>query len=100
MYEMTTDEVLQAIEAKEDILLIDVREADEVAAGHIENSLHIPLGEVPQAVESLQEQNKKMIMICRSGARSANATMYLRQFDIEAYNMIGGILDWRGELIY
>ncbi|HEY9571267.1 hypothetical protein CH76_08330 [Lysinibacillus sp. BF-4] len=100
MYEMTTDEVLAALEAGEELVLIDVREQEEIEAGHMEGIVHIPMGDIPNAVDSLKEHNKKYVIVCRSGSRSGNVTMYLRQFDIDAYNMIGGMLDWRGEVIY
>lgn len=100
MYEMTTDEVLAAIEAGEEFILIDVRETEEIEAGHIEGIVHIPMGDIPGAVDSLKEQGKKFVIVCRSGARSGNVTMYLRQFDIDAYNMVGGMIDWQGEVIY
>lgn len=99
MYEMTAKEVEIALDNNEDIHLIDVREIDEVESGHIPGITHIPLGSIPEYIDNLKPQTT-YIIVCRSGARSANATAYLRQYDIDAYNMVGGMLAWEGEVQY
>lgn len=100
MYEMTTEQVASALAAGEELVVIDVREQHEIETGHIEGIVHIPMGQIPYAVDSLKEHDKKYIIVCRSGSRSYNVTMYLRQFDINAYNMTGGMLDWHDEIIF
>ena len=73
--------------------LVDVREADELDAdGRIEGALHIPLGDLGERAAELQGQ--RVVLVCRSGARSGMAADALRASGWEAYNVDGGILRW------
>ncbi len=78
----------------EDFLIVDVRERSELAAGKIENAYPMPLASLPMRMSELKN-NKKIIMVCRSGARSAQACMFLQQngFD-NVYNLRGGMIGW------
>jgi rhodanese-related sulfurtransferase len=76
----------------EGLLVLDVREDDEWEAGHVEDSLHIPmmnLGERYAEVGSGQ-----MLVVCRSGHRSAQATAYLVAQGFDAVNLEGGLIAW------
>ena len=77
--------------------LIDVREPQEFNAelGHAPGAVLIPLGTLPQRLAEIGK-DKPVALICRSGARSARATLFLRQngFDRVA-NVSGGMLRWR-----
>jgi glyoxylase-like metal-dependent hydrolase (beta-lactamase superfamily II)/rhodanese-related sulfurtransferase len=77
--------------------LIDVREPQEFndALGHAPGAVLIPLGQLPQRFQEIPK-DKPVAVICRSGARSARATLFLRQngFDRVA-NVSGGMLRWR-----
>lgn len=83
-------EVQAKLEAGEALNLIDVREVAEVEAGHIPGITHIPLGLLEFR---MQELDKKMpyIMVCRSGGRSGQATMFLESQGFDVTNMTGGI---------
>lgn len=83
---------------EEDIIIIDVREDEEVAQGIIETAKHIPLGNIPEAVADL-DKNKSYILVCRSGARSMNASKYMDEQGFKVSNMKGGMLEWEGEVI-
>jgi len=76
-----------------DITVLDVREDDEWAAGHIEGAVHIPLSEVPGRLAELPAADQ-LVVACRSGARSAQATAYLQQIGIAAVNLGGGMQAW------
>jgi len=80
-------------EEKDKVLLLDVRTPPEHAQIRIPNSILIPLDELRYAFQSLPK-DKKIIVYCRSGERSAFATYFLRQMGYEAYNLAGGILIW------
>jgi sulfur dioxygenase len=79
------------------VYLIDVREPQEFndALGHAPGAVLIPLGQLPQRFQEIPK-DKPVAIICRSGARSARATLFLRQngFDRVA-NVSGGMLRWR-----
>lgn len=80
------------------IVVIDVREAEEVALGMINESIHIPMSEIPHAIPSFDNE-KHYILVCRSGSRSESVTKYLMKKGYHASNLVGGIIDWRGEII-
>ncbi|WP_088032816.1 rhodanese-like domain-containing protein [Evansella clarkii] len=94
MKEYSPKEVNELIKSNdENIVVIDVRENEEVAAGKIPEAVHIPLGELPEAAGGLNKE-KQYIMVCRSGARSSKATEFMEASGFIAVNMAGGMLHW------
>ncbi|MCM3237333.1 rhodanese-like domain-containing protein [Heyndrickxia oleronia] len=92
---ITPDELKEKLERGEKLNLIDVREADEVAEGMIPEAKHIPMGEIPESLDQL-DQNLEYIMICRSGGRSARVCQFLQDNGYKVVNMEGGMLNWTG----
>ena len=88
-------DVLEAQNRTEDgALLVDVREQNEYDDAHIPGSILLPLSEFAQRYEELPK-DKPLIMQCRSGARSGQATEFLLQNGYsDVVNMAGGILAW------
>jgi rhodanese-related sulfurtransferase len=76
-----------------DVQLVDVRQPHEWEAGHIAEATHIELAELPAQVDTL-DRARPVVLVCRSGARSAMATAALTQAGFDAHNMAGGMLDW------
>jgi rhodanese-related sulfurtransferase len=74
-------------------LLLDVREPDEWAAGHVPGAVHIPLGQLVERVDELPE-DRQVVVICRSGARSARAAAFLASSGFDAVNLAGGMHAW------
>lgn len=96
--ELTTSQVEQIIADKaEAVILVDVREQEEVEQGIIQEAIHIPLGEIPEAYKEF-DQEKHYIIVCRSGNRSNKAAEFLQEQGIKVSNMVGGMLDWQGEV--
>lgn len=83
-------------EKKTSVHLIDVRRPDEYTGelGHIEGTQLIVLDTLPEHLESLPK-DEPIVFVCRSGARSAQATAFALQngFD-QVFNMQGGMLKW------
>ncbi|SDM12061.1 rhodanese-like domain-containing protein [Sediminibacillus halophilus] len=96
--EITSAELQEMLEQGENISLIDVREEEEVANGMIEGAVHIPLQEIPEAVESLDKQ-MEYVLICHSGMRSMNAAIFMQEEGFVVRNLVGGMMKWDGELI-
>jgi len=67
-------------------VILDVRSQREWDAGHIENSIHIPLSELKNRVDEVKKLNKPIIACCASGVRSAKAAKFLNLNNIEAIN--------------
>jgi rhodanese-related sulfurtransferase len=67
-------------------VIIDVRTPAEFAGGHVAGSMNIPLQEIPQRLEEIKAMKQPFILCCASGARSGQATNYLRNQGIECEN--------------
>ncbi|MET7499754.1 rhodanese-like domain-containing protein [Streptomyces microflavus] len=86
-------------EVPSDGLILDVRENDEWAAGHVEGALHIPMSDFVGRFGELTEaagEGWRVHVMCRVGGRSAQVTQYLVQQGIDAVNIDGGMLSWDG----
>ena len=82
-----------------EIAIIDVREPDEFVGplGHIRGAKLIPLGQLGARVDELP-RDRPLVIACRSGARSAHATLMLQRAGFtRVANLNGGMLRWRGE---
>lgn len=97
MKTITAEEVESKLVAGEALNLIDVREPEEVAEGHIPNIKHIPLGDLEARLSELNKETP-YIIVCRSGNRSGKATTFLEENGFDVTNMTGGMLDWSGEV--
>jgi rhodanese-related sulfurtransferase len=71
---------------KEGAVVIDVRTTEEYAGGHVKGSKNIVLNSIPGKVAEIKKMNKKVIAVCRSGARSGQATSFLKQQGIDVIN--------------
>ena len=77
----------------EQVQIVDVREVDEYRDGHIEGSTLIPLGVLPHRVDELQ-RDVPVVVVCRSGNRSAQACELLTQRGFQAVSLRGGLSSW------
>ncbi|MFD3805195.1 rhodanese-like domain-containing protein [Streptomyces sp. NPDC058611] len=79
--------------------VLDVREDDEWAAGHVEGALHIPMSDFVSRFGELTEaapDGARVHVMCRVGGRSAQVTQYLVRQGIDAVNIDGGMQAWDG----
>ena len=97
MKTIDAQEVQERLEAGEQLNIIDVREADEVAEGKIPEAVHIPLGLVEFRMNEL-DKNKEYFIVCHAGGRSARAVQFLDSQGYNVTNIAGGMLAWEGEL--
>ena len=74
-------------------LLLDVREADEWDAGHAPAAVLIPMGQVQGRLGEL-DVDRRVVVICRSGGRSAAITQSLCAQGYDAVNVVGGMRAW------
>ena len=100
--EVSCKELYRCIELASEgaIRLIDVRRPDEFAGelGHIEGAQLKTLGPDLSAYLETADKDAVTVFICRSGARSAAATLEARQLGIfNSFNMIGGMLQWNAD---
>ncbi len=102
--ELSLEDVVKLMADKPDVLLLDVREQDEVAQGHIPGALHVPRGlleakadlEFPQREPRLADRDQMIVAYCASGARSALAAATLKEMGFtQVKSMAGGFAAWR-----
>jgi rhodanese-related sulfurtransferase len=79
-----------------ELQILDVREDEEWAAGHIDGAVHIPLGQLPQRIGELDPQ-RPVITVCRSGGRAGRAADLLTSQGRRAAVMDGGMQRWARE---
>lgn len=85
----------------DDSVIVDVRTLNEYKMGHIENSQLLDIQEPLSFINQLKtfDKSNTYFLYCRSGARSAQACQIFKQHGISnCFNLLGGILDWQGEL--
>lgn len=90
--------------ADPDLLIVDIREADEYAAGHIPGSLLVPRGILetscdwgyPDTIPALaQARNQPVVLVCRSGNRTALAALTLQQMGYQqVFSLKTGVRGW------
>ncbi len=82
------------IQNEPQLVLLDVREAHEFEYAHIENSMLIPLNQLPQRLAELNPQ-QDTVVICHHGVRSSQACQYLVNSGFaHVANLAGGIDAW------
>jgi len=96
--EMTPLEYAARAEAGPAPVLLDVREAWELAIARLDEAVHIPMGEIPARIGEI-EPEQEIVVLCRSGGRSAQVARYLEQQGYpRVWNLAGGILAWSEQL--
>ncbi|WP_062354269.1 rhodanese-like domain-containing protein [Bacillus kwashiorkori] len=92
---ISAKEVEMALNAGQQLNLVDVREVDEVEQEKIPGIVNIPLSELENRKAEL-DKTKAYILVCRSGNRSGIACQMLENEGYDVANMSGGMLDWEG----
>ncbi len=96
--EIGAGEMRRLLEERADVLVLDVREGDEVAAGTLPGAQWIPRGFLELKIEGLEPRREREIVVyCAGGVRSALAADTLRQMGYQkARSLAGGFKGWIG----
>lgn len=80
-------------------LVLDVRNADEFAAGHIRDAKNIPLKELPNRLPELEKfKTRPVIVVCNKGLQSSKATSQLKKAGFtDASSLLGGLDAWQSQ---
>lgn len=98
MNEISVTDLKRKHDAGEDLLLLDVREPDELAIASIPWATAIPMNEVPARLGELPA-DKPIAVLCLSGGRSGRVTEFLNANGFpQAVNVAGGIRAWSREI--
>lgn len=93
---ISVSELQSAMDSKKGWLIVDVREPDEFAQGHLAGAVNIPLGQVETRKGEIPK-DKTVVLMCRSGRRSGLAQETLAKAGFtNLRNLEGGILAWKG----
>jgi len=97
--EITATELKHRLDQGEDIQIIDVREANEVAVARIPNAVDIPLGQVLVRRDEI-DPRRETVVHCKMGGRSARAIEALKRsgFTGKLLNLTGGITAWSNDV--
>ncbi len=95
--DINVNELKERIDAGNAPIMIDVRNPHEWDTQHLAGVQLISLHELPSKLEELADfKDKEVVMICRSGGRSGNATKFLTDNGFTSVrNMVGGMLAWK-----
>ena len=95
--EISVKEAHQLIQKKEPLVLLDVREKEEIALGYIEGAVFIPQGLLGEKVEVLlPDKSTPVLVYCAGGIRSLTAAKFMREKGyVQAYSMAKGINGWK-----
>jgi rhodanese-related sulfurtransferase len=87
-------ELRRLLDGGEDLVLLDVREPEEVAVASLPQAVHVPMRDVTARLHELNK-NRRIVVMCHHGIRSANVAHYLAQHDFRhVTNLAGGIDAW------
>ncbi len=92
---ISAQELKEKMDTSEDFLLLDVRQQDEYDFVNLDGTL-IPLGQLSQRITEIDAyKDKDVVVMCRTGSRSAQAARILvREGFQNVYNLSGGITGW------
>ena len=96
---ITMEDAVAMIEQETGYIILDVRRPDEFAAGHIPNAINVPNETIGTAeIPELPDKDQLILVYCRSGRRSKEASEKLVKLGYTNIVEFGGILDWKGEI--
>ena len=100
MYEqITAEEAKKIMDSGKEHIILDTREQDEFDSGHIPGAILIPYTEIENKAEAMIPDNDKLILVyCRSGRRSKIAAESLAKLGYTNVKEFGGIIDWPYEI--
>ncbi|QAA82730.1 rhodanese-like domain-containing protein [Aequorivita sp. H23M31] len=102
MTNLTQEQWCQQLESDDNAVILDVRTPAEVAEGFIPGAIKLNIQNTSDFYAKAQEldKSKNYYIYCLSGGRSGQACALFNALGIKnAYNLMGGIMAWKGELV-
>ena len=98
--QISMEEAVAMMAEESGYIILDVRREDEFAAGHIPNAINIPNESIgTEEIPELPDKDQLILVYCRSGNRSKQASEKLVALGYTQIVEFGGILDWTGEVV-
>ncbi len=93
--QITAEQAKKLMDTETDYIILDTRTEEEFAEGHIENAILIPHDEIAlRAEKELSDKEQLILVYCRSGNRSKQASQALAELGYTNVKEFGGIIDW------
>lgn len=102
MADLTQEEWAEQLDKDENAVILDVRTADEVDDGYIPGAINIDIYKGQQFLNELEklDKSKHYYVYCRTGNRSGQACTLMENMGFkDAFNLMGGIMEWEGEIV-
>ena len=97
--QVSMDEAVKMMKNEKNYIILDVRRPDEYAKGHIPGAINLPNEEIGTSeITELPDKTQLILVYCRSGRRSKEASEKLVKLGYTNIVEFGGILDWTGEI--
>ena len=97
--QISMEEAVTMMAEETDYIILDVRRADEYAGGHIPGAINVANESIGTAeIPELPDKDQLILVYCRSGNRSKQASQKLADLGYTNIVEFGGILDWTGEI--
>ena len=97
--QISMDEAVKMMEKEKNYIILDVRRADEFAEGHIPGAINVANEDIgTEEIPELPDKSQMILVYCRSGRRSKEASEKLVKLGYTNIVEFGGILDWKGEI--
>ena len=98
--QISMEEAVTMMTQESGYIILDVRRADEFAAGHIPNAINVANEDIgTDEIAQLPDKEQLIMVYCRSGRRSKEASEKLVALGYTNIVEFGGILDWTGEIV-
>lgn len=98
--QISQDEAMRIMQEETGYLIVDVRRPDEFAEGHIEGAINVPNEEIAdEELEELPDKDQLLLVYCRTGRRSKEASEKLAGIGYTNVYEFGGIATWTGTIV-
>ena len=98
--QITMKESVDIMEQESNYIILDVRRPDEFSEGHIPNAINVPNENIGNTeISELPNKEQLILVYCRSGRRSKEASQKLVKLGYTNIVEFGGIIDWKGEIV-
>lgn len=102
MADLSQDTWREQLNNDENAVILDVRTTEEIEEGIIPKAMHLDIYQGQEFMEKLNtlDKTKNYYVYCKSGGRSGQACAIMSQLGFNnAYNLVGGIMQWSGEIV-
>lgn len=96
---VSAEKAIEIMNDSEGFVIVDVRTIEEYESGHIENAINIPVETIEDRPAQLDDLDQLILVYCRSGRRSLEATNKLVQLGYTNVIDFGGVIDWPKDLV-